>query len=107
MTDTKQKFDLKGILGDLKSMINPAGNTPDPDPADAVGIKLAKLSVMAQALQEQHIAQSKKLAEMNTLFNEVYQDLAAFREKQAAADAPASTSVPDEDSLSDKNEKKS
>ncbi len=79
MKDIKNKLNLQGIIGDIKSMISPAGNTPDPDPSDAIGIKLAKLSVMVQELQAAQLEHSKKLGEINVLFNEVYQHLQAAK----------------------------
>lgn len=80
----KNKFNFQNIVNDLKSMISPTGNTPQPDPSDALGIKLARLSVMAQELQTEHLEQGKKFAEMNALFNEVYQSLEAMRNPEKA-----------------------
>ncbi len=79
MKDIKNKFNLQGIIGDIKSMISPTGNTPNPEPSDALGMQLAKLSVMVQELQAVQLEQAKKLGEVNALFNEVYQSLESLR----------------------------
>ena len=79
MKDFKNKLNLQGIIGDIKSMISPTGNTPDPAPSDKLGLDLAKLSVMIQDLQAVQLEQAKKLGEVNALFNAVYQSLEAMR----------------------------
>ena len=81
MTDKPSKFDLNTLLSNIKSLIQPGGDTPNPDPSDRLGNTLAELSVLAQALQHSHEEQGKKLAEMSRLFNEVYQQLEALRHK--------------------------
>lgn len=91
----KNKFNFQNIVNDIKSMISPAGDTPQPDSSDALGIKLARLSVMAQELQAEHLEQGKKFAEMNALFNEVYQSLEAMRNPEKTETAEKANSSDD------------
>lgn len=62
MSNSGKKFDFQGVLNNIKSMISPESNTPSPDPSDAIGMKIAELSVLAQQLTKSHEEQAKELA---------------------------------------------
>ena len=97
MTDSK--FDLSklkdsmgGVMGSIKSMINPAGSTPNVDPDDALGMKIAQITTLIKQMtdtQQEHI---KNLNKVNELLNSAFQDIQTLRndvkpirEKLAAA----------------------
>lgn len=106
MAENKKQFDLQGLISNIKTMINPTANTPDPNPEDVVGIKLAELSVMVQQLQQAYAEQGKVLGKVNKLFNEVYQSLEAFHQKEnepaAEAEEKPVSEQPKEDDKSEK-----
>ncbi|AML49557.1 hypothetical protein AYM02_09725 [Coxiella burnetii] len=78
MSNSGKKFDFQGVLNNIKSMISPESNTPSPDPSDAIGMKIAELSVLAQQLTKSHEEQAKELANVNRLLNDLFKDLEAF-----------------------------
>lgn len=94
MSENKKAFDIQGVLDNIKTMINPVGNTPNPNADDEIGIKLASLSVMVQELHESYAEQGKKLSSMNKLFNEVFQTLEQSRQQAAE---PKAEPKPEED----------
>ncbi len=75
MSTDNSKFDLQGLIGNFKTMINPTANTPDPNPGDVVGIMIAELSIMVQQLQAAHVEQGKQLGKINRMFNDLYKHL--------------------------------
>lgn len=97
MSDITKKFDLQGIIGNVKSIISPAGNTPSPNPDDALGLKIAELSTLVQQLATDQAEQSKALTKVNKLLNGVFQDVEALRnppEAPVAKEAPAAKAAP-------------
>lgn len=96
MTDKPNKFDLNSLINNIKSMINPTANTPNPAPEDSIGLKLAELSILVQELQQAYVEHGKQLGKVNKLFNEIYQNLEEIRAKEAvkSQEPPASTEVP-------------
>lgn len=95
MSVDKKQFDFQGLITNIKTMINPTANTPDPDPENAMGIKLAELSVMVQQLQANYIEQGRQLAKVNKLFNEVYQELEKCQQKDAVNEVSSEKSDPE------------
>lgn len=79
MADVTNKFDVNGIINSIKSMINPAGNTPNPNPDDAIGVKIAQLSMLVQQLATAHAEQAKELSKVNKLLNELFKDIETLR----------------------------
>lgn len=84
MTDSK--FDLNklkdnvgGIVGSIKSMINPAGGIPAVDPDDALGVKIAQLTTLTKQLTDAQQAQVKQLTEVSKLLNDVFAQIEALR----------------------------
>ena len=93
------KLDLGGIVDSLKQVINPAGGTPDVDPNDALGVKLASISVKVQELMQAQTEVTKGLAEVNQLLNGIYADIEAIRKPTVKADEgaePATEAAPTE-----------
>lgn len=80
MVDFTKKMNLQGVLDNIKSLVNPAGETPSPSPDDAVGNKVAELSVLIQELAATNAEQAKKLAKVNRLFNALYKDIELLRQ---------------------------
>ncbi len=87
----KLKDNMGGIMGSIKSMINPSGGTPTVDPDDALGVKLAQITTLLQQMtnaQQEHV---KHLAEANKLLNAVFHDIETLRnsvKKEKAAEQP-------------------
>lgn len=88
------KFDLNklkesagGIMGSLKSMINPAGATPNVSPDDALGLKIAQLTTLVKQLSDSQQEHVKNLHKVNELLNAVFQDIEAFRAQTKACEA--------------------
>ena len=87
MSDSKKKFDLpslQSIVDGFKGIINPDGSIPDPDPSDALGMQLAKLSVLAGSLEEFHEdvcrEMTDQLKEVTALVGSIYTNVQALRE---------------------------
>ena len=77
----KSKLDLSSILDSVKSIINPASGTPDVDPDDDLGVKIAQISVLLKemaAAQEEHV---KHLKKVNELLNGAFQDVESLRKE--------------------------
>ena len=84
LSDLTDKFNLSGIVDNIKSLVNPGGDTPNVDPNDALGVKIAKISIKIQELVAQQEAHSKSLAEINKLLNAAFRDLEAIRAEHGA-----------------------
>lgn len=77
----KSKLDLSSILDSVKSIINPASGTPDVDPDDDLGVKIAQISVLLKEMataQEEHV---KHLKKVNELLNGAFQDVESLRKE--------------------------
>jgi len=91
LSDFTKKFDFSGIVDNVRKMINPEGGTPNADPDDDVGVKLARISTLVQELQVAHEEQEKKLGKINQLVNALYEDLQVRKESVAEGEVePAS-----------------
>ena len=105
LSDLTDKFNLSGIVDNIKSLVNPGGDTPNVDPNDALGVKIAKISIKIQELVAQQEAHSKSLAEINKLLNAAFKDLEAIREEHGATvdetDKAESTDTEDADADAD------
>lgn len=75
----KLKDNVGGIMGSIKSMINPAGQTPNVDPDDALGMKIAQLTTLVKQTADAQLEQAKNLAKMNELLNAAFQDIQTLR----------------------------
>ena len=82
LSDLTKKFDIGGIVDNIKSMVNPGGDTPDVDPNDALGIKIAQISV--------------KIQDLNKLLNAAFQDLEALRKQCSDCEVCDSSAVEEE-----------
>ena len=79
-SDISKKLNIGGLVNNVKSLISPGGATPDPDEDDKVGCQLAELSLLMQELNETNEEQSKRMVEINKLFNLLFEELKAERE---------------------------
>ncbi len=75
----KLKDNVGGLVGSLKSMINPAGSTPNVDPDDALGLKIAKITVLIKQMSEAQHEHVKNLNQCNELLNGAFHDIEALR----------------------------
>lgn len=79
ITDLTKKIDLNNIVKGVKSMINPTALTPDAADDDALGVKLAQISLLVQSVANIQAQQTKEFAKINKLVNELYADIEALR----------------------------
>ncbi|MDF1760706.1 MAG: hypothetical protein P1U40_09235 [Coxiellaceae bacterium] len=79
-SEISKKLNIGGLVSNVKSLISPGGATPDPDEDDKVGCQLAELSLLMQELNETNEEQSKRMVEINKLFNLLFEELKAERE---------------------------
>ncbi len=107
LSDLSKKFDLGGIVKNVKTMINPMSQTPDVDIDDPLGVKMAQISMMIQKCATLHGEQKKMLEQTNTMVNELYTLLESIRnlegeeqgkakEEEAAEDTPVASQKPPE-----------
>lgn len=90
LSDLTKKFDLGGIVKNVKTMINPMSQTPDVDIDDPLGVKMAQISMMLQKCATLQGEQKKMLEQTNALVNELYAQLEAIRNPAGSEDkAPA------------------
>ncbi|MFV9989152.1 MAG: hypothetical protein AB8V57_02515 [Coxiella endosymbiont of Dermacentor nuttalli] len=93
MINSGKKFDLHNILNNIKSMISSEGNTPDVNPDDAIGMKVAGLSLLTQQLAKTYAEQSKEFHKVNRLLNELFKDIEALRNPSAVDESSDSSNV--------------
>lgn len=97
MADNKKPFDLQGVLSSIKTLLNPTGEVPDPDPQDALGVKLSQLSTLTRQLQEEFEEQADRLRKIHRLSNDVYALLEALR-SGGSEDSDAKSTKPESQS---------
>lgn len=90
LSDLIKKFDINNLMGSLKSLINPTGGVPEVDPSDAIGLKIAQMSVISQQLAKLSEEQAKEFNRFNTLLNGLYQDIERLRHPE---ETPGSKTV--------------
>ena len=76
-----KKLDVSGLVGDLKAMINPAGSTPEVDPDDDLGLKIAEVTTLVTQMVSDQEAHIKNLKHMNELLNIAFQDIKKLRDE--------------------------
>jgi hypothetical protein len=90
------KFDLNSIVGGIKSLLNQENEVPQVDPSDAIGAKIAQLSLMTQQMAKTHEQLAKDFSSASHIFNELYKDLEALRNPPPPASTPESKPPEDE-----------
>lgn len=90
----KLKDNVGGLVGSLKSMINPTGGTPTVDPDDALGLKIAQVTTLLKQMSDAQQEHIKNLNKVSELLNGTFQDIQTLRnkaisEKKAADNPPA------------------
>jgi hypothetical protein len=109
--DLAKKLNIGGLVDNVKSIVMPGANTPNPEEGDAVGLKLAEMSLLVQEIAGVHAEQAKRMAKLNGLYNETFNILKAEREgleetvNKAQADGEAEESGAEKDEASDKAKK--
>jgi len=85
---SKLKDSMGGIVGNIKSMMNPTGGTPNVDPDDALGVKIAQIGTLVKQMTDAQQEHVKNLNKVHELLNAAFQDIEALRnsvkEKKAA-----------------------
>ena len=79
MSASSKKFDFQRILNNIKLMISPEGVAINPDPDDAIGMKVAELNVLTQRLIKVHEEQAEELAKINLLLSGLFRDIETLR----------------------------
>lgn len=79
LSELTKKFDISGIVGGIKSLLNPESEVPQVDPSDAIGTKIAQLSLMTQQMAKMHEQLATDFNAASHLLNDLYKDLEALR----------------------------
>jgi len=98
LSDLTSKFDLDKILGGIKSMINPEGESPEVDPNDALGLKIAQLSALFQEMAKSHAELAKEFAKANEILNGLFKDIESIRgsEQSPKGESESEEKLPEE-----------
>lgn len=80
-SDLTRRLKLSGFVDNVKSIISPTGSTPDPEEGDKIGHQLAELSLLIQDMAQVNAEQTKRMSDINKLFNEMFEELKAEREE--------------------------
>ncbi|MCX7121026.1 MAG: hypothetical protein NTZ67_04540 [Gammaproteobacteria bacterium] len=83
----KLKESAGGLMGSLKSMINPGGSTPDVDPDDALGVKIAQIATLIKQMTNAQQEQVRNLEKTNELLNAAFKDIEILRAEKKAEKA--------------------
>lgn len=75
----KLKENVGGLMGSIKSMINPAGGIVQADPDDALGVKFMQISTLVKQMMDVQHEQVKNLAKVNELLNAVFKEIEVLR----------------------------
>ena len=84
-----KKFNIQGIMNNVKSMVNPEANTPKPASGDLMGEKMANISMSLQETMKALGEQVKNLDSINQGINDLFKDLQAIRASTAKPESPA------------------
>lgn len=83
ISDLSKKFDLGGIVDNIKSLVNPSGDIPSADVNDALGIKIAGITLEMKDLIAEQEAMTKSLLAISRNLNATFNDLQAIRAELA------------------------
>jgi hypothetical protein len=93
MSDEKKRFELpslQSVMDSVKGIINPTGGVPEPDPDDALGLRLERLAVMVKSLNEYQQEFADEMAvqmkEVSDLVAGIYTDIEALRNENQSTD---------------------
>ncbi|GEM_PF-2993175 len=100
LSEFTKKFDLNSIVGGIKSLLSSESESevPQVDPSDAIGAKIAQLSLMTQQMAKTHEQLAKDFSMASHLLNELYKDLEALRNPkpiETTAENPSQTQEPE------------
>lgn len=87
----KIKGNMGGFMDSIKSMINPAGAVTNVNPSDALGMKIAEISVLIKQMTDAQNEHVRNLNRVNELLNGLFHDLEALRAQTQVH--PSSTPV--------------
>ena len=104
---SKLKDNVGGIMGSLKSMISPAGGTPNVDPDDALGLKVAQLTALIKQMTDAQQEHVKNLNKANELLNGLFHDVQTLRDEVHGVREKKAAEKPTEPVAADKAGKKS
>lgn len=85
LSELTKKFDLNSLVGGIKSLLSQESETPQVDPSDAIGVKIAQLSLMTQQMGKTHEQLAKDFHSASQLLNDLYKDLEALRNPVSSA----------------------
>lgn len=107
LSDFTKKFDLNNLVGSIKSLISPTAGTPEVSPDDAIGLKIAQMSVIAQQLAKLTEEQSKEFSKLNGLLNGLYQDIERLRHPEPTEPAAKSETTATSEVVTEKTKPES
>lgn len=80
----KLKESAGDFMGSLKSMINPGGSTPNVDPDDALGVKIAQITTLLKQMSDAQEEHARNIIKVNELLKGAFQDIEALRAAKKA-----------------------
>lgn len=95
----KLRGNVEGIVGSLKTMINPAGAVPNVNPDDALGMKIAQITTLVKQLTDAQQEHAKSLVKLNEMLSGTFKDIEALRAecKASKPDAVVTPAVSEEE----------
>lgn len=87
--ELSKKLNIQGLVNNVKSMINPEANTPKAASGDAMGEKMASISITLQETMKALNEQVKNLNSINQSINDLFKDLEAVRAQSAKPETSA------------------
>ncbi len=103
-SEITKKLKIGGLVHNVRSLISPAGGTPDPEEGDKIGHQLAELSLLMQELAEVNEEQNTRMRDINKLVNEIFEELKEEREAVEEAVHELEEYVEEEESEGDDEE---
>jgi hypothetical protein len=87
-----EKFDLQGIVKDIKSLLNPGGDLPSDEMLaeashDPIAQKMAQISITLQNLTKKAAEQEELVLQVSKIVGELYKEVAVLRKKEKTPDA--------------------
>lgn len=86
------KFDIQGIVKNVKSMISPGVEIPETAKGDPIMYKLSEITKELKILAELHVKQADELAKLDGMVGSLYQDITTLKNKSVGGEETLQTS---------------
>lgn len=99
------KFDIQGIVKNVKSMISPGVEIPETAKGDPIMYKLSEVTKGLKILAELQVKQADELAKLDGMVGSLYQDIAALKNKSAGGEETLQMSAAPKEAAPEETEK--